>query len=76
MICEKLCKINGYIPIATEKSTGGFSDFVSLKLGVPAFTVELGNNNLKHPIGLNNLSEIFNKNKDLPIEFLKILMEE
>lgn len=76
MICEKLCKLNGYISIKTEKSTGGFSDYVSQKLGVPAFTVELGNNKLKHPIGLDSLNEIFNKNKDLPLKFLEILIEK
>lgn len=76
MICEKLCKLNNYIPVKTEKSTGGFSDYVSEKLGVPAFTIEVGNSKLKHPIDINNLNEIFNQNKDLPLKFLQILLEE
>lgn len=76
MICEKLCKLNNYIPVKTERSTGGFSDYVSDTCGVPAFTVEVGSSKLQHPIGINNLNEIFNKNKDLPLKFLEILMEE
>lgn len=76
MICEKLCKLNNYLPVKTEKSTGGFSDYVSDKLGVPAFTIEVGNSKLNHPIDINNLNEIFNQNKDLPLKFLQILLEE
>lgn len=76
MIAEKLSKINGYIPVQTENSTGGFSDFVSEKFGVPAFTIEVGKDSLIHPIGSEYLDEIVSQNLTIPTALLEILIEE
>ena len=69
-IAETLAGVTGYDVIRTENSTGGYSDWVSLNLGVPAYTVEVGNVNIPHPIGEEYLPEIFEKNKDVPLAFL------
>lgn len=42
-ICQIFSEITGYKSEKTEKSTGGFSDWVSEHLRIPAFTFELGN---------------------------------
>ena len=76
MIAEKLSQINGYLPVKTENSTGGFSDFVSEKFGVPAFTIEVGKDSLTHPIGFEYLDEIVSQNLTIPTAFLEILIEE
>lgn len=70
---KSISSITGYQLIKTEKSVGGYSDFVSMKLDVPAFTIEVGSDSLTHPITIDNLSEIFEQNKDVPIAMLNML---
>lgn len=70
---KSISSITGYQLIKTEKSVGGYSDFVSMKLDVPAFTIEVGSDSLTHPITIDNLPEIFEQNKDVPIAMLNML---
>ncbi len=65
-IAVKMADVNGYKVVKTEGSVGGFSDWVSLNYGVPAFTIELGNAMLTHPLGVENLPVVFEKNKFVP----------
>ncbi len=74
-IANQLSQINGYEVIKTENSTGGYSDWVSQNLQVPAFTIEVGNPLIPHPIGEEYLPQIFEKNKDIPLKFLDIINE-
>lgn len=74
-IAQQLSAVNGYEIIKTENSTGGYSDWVSLNLEVPAFTIEVGNALIPHPIGLEYLPEIFEQNKDIPLTFLNSINE-
>lgn len=73
VIAQQLSAVNGYEIIKTQNSTGGYSDWVSLNLGVPAYTIEVGNVNIPHPIGEENLPLIFEQNKDVPMAFLNAL---
>lgn len=66
----KISKVNGYSVAKTIGSVGGFSDWVSLNYDIPAFTIELGNVNLSHPISIEQLPEVFEKNKYVPIVVL------
>jgi len=66
-------EITGYEPVKTQNSTGGYSDWVSMHLGIPALTIEVGNDNYSHPIGPDKLPEIFDQNKTVPIILLKTL---
>lgn len=68
-----LAKINGYELVKTKHSSGGLTDYIVSKYGVPSFTVELGSEELTHPIGERFLPEIFELNKNLPTEFFKLL---
>lgn len=55
----------GY-PLKTVKgSCGGYKDWCIEKLKIPALTIEVGSDDLTHPIGLEKADEIFIKNKDL-----------
>ena len=72
-IAQELSNINGYPIIKTEGSVGGLSDWVSLNLDVPAYTIEVGNPNLNHPIGKDQLDIIFQQNKDVPTTMLKYI---
>lgn len=72
-IAEAIRDVTGYQIIKTENSTGGYSDWVSLNLGVPAYTIEVGESTLAHPIGLDQLPKIFEQNKDVPLTVLNKL---
>ncbi len=67
----KLSAVNGYPLVKTEGSVGGYSDYISLVYDVPAFTIELGNANIPHPLGEEYLLEAFEQNKDVPVVALQ-----
>ena len=75
-IAEAISSVNGYEVVRTTGSVGGFSDWVSLYLGVPAFTIEVGASSLNHPIPLDNLARAYELNKDVPITALNALNVE
>ncbi|MBQ3502985.1 MAG: hypothetical protein IJA72_04930, partial [Clostridia bacterium] len=58
-IGEQLSATTGYPLIFTENSTGGYKDWCIRTLKIPSYTIEVGNENLEHPIGEENLPEIF-----------------
>lgn len=59
---NRLSAITGYQPVKTVESVGGFSDYVSLTMRVPAFTIEVGCDEHPHPIKKHNLETIFKQN--------------
>lgn len=64
LIAEKFEKSTGYIIKNVENvSSGGFKDYCVLKLKIPSITIEVGSDNLKHPIKKEHLKEIFLRNK-------------
>ena len=65
-IAVNISDTNGYPIVKTSGSVGGYSDWVSLNLGVPAFTIEVGNSALPHPIGIEALPTIYEQNKEVP----------
>ncbi len=66
-IGESLSELTGYPLIFTENSTGGYKDWCINSLKIPAYTIEVGDNSLAHPIGEENLPEIYMRNKDVPL---------
>lgn len=66
-IGEVLSATTGYPLIFTENSAGGYKDWCIRVLGIPAYTIEVGDINLEHPITEENLPEIFEQNKDVPL---------
>lgn len=63
-IAKALSKGNGYKIVKTKNSAGGLSDWINLKLKKSAFTIELGEESLTHPIGEKYLNSIYEKNKN------------
>lgn len=74
-IGSALSELTGYPLILTENSTGGYKDWCIQKLKIPAYTIEVGDESLSHPIGEENLPEIYAKNKDVPIVALAKAIE-
>jgi len=70
-LARKLGRITGYKAIKTKNSAGGYTDWVSMHLGVPAFTLEVGNDRYDHPIGVEHLPKIFKQNRKVPRFLLK-----
>ena len=69
VIAQRFAKSTGYKIVNVEKSSsGGYKDWCVQTLKIPALTIELGNDNLSHPIGKENLKEIFDKNKTIALE--------
>lgn len=55
-------KITGYPIKSTKGSCGGYKDWCVQKLKIPALTIEVGDDRLSHPIGLEHEREITRKN--------------
>ena len=66
MVAEEFEKITGYkIKNVEKSSSGGYKDWCVEKLKIPALTIEVGSDELSHPISRENLEEIFEKNKNV-----------
>lgn len=64
LIAERFAKSTGYVIKNPEKtSSGGLKDYVVSKFKIPSLTIELGNDELVHPIGTKNLEDLFLPNK-------------
>ncbi len=74
-IAEAISGVTGYEVIRTQNSTGGYSDYVSRHFEVPAFTIEVGNYLIPHPIGVEYLNTIYEQNKLVPLTAYNSYME-
>lgn len=68
-IAKRFSESTGYKIKNVEKvSSGGYKDWCVEKLKIPALTIEVGSDDLSHPISKENLSEIFEKNKSIAFD--------
>lgn len=68
-IAKKFAGSTGYkIKNVESVSSGGYKDWCVEKLKIPAITIEVGSDDLSHPISKENLSEIFEKNKSIAFD--------
>lgn len=66
LIAERFAKSTGYIIKNPEKtSSGGLKDYVVEKLKIPSLTIEVGSDELSHPIKPKNLEAIFDRHKSI-----------
>jgi g-D-glutamyl-meso-diaminopimelate peptidase len=68
---KNISETTGYPLKYSFGSSGGYKDWCIQKIKIPSFTIEVGNDNLSHPIKEDHLSEIFDKNKDVFINLAK-----
>ena len=71
MLAKSLSLATGYPLKSAEGSAGGYKDWCIEKLTIPSFTIEVGSDELTHPIGVEHLNEIYQKNK----EVIKVITE-
>lgn len=62
-IADTVKKVTGYTVKSTPDSCGGYKDWCISELKIPALTIEVGSDDLSHPITEENLPEIYQKNK-------------
>jgi g-D-glutamyl-meso-diaminopimelate peptidase len=62
-LAKIVADLTGYTIKSTPDSCGGYKDWCIEKLHIPAITIEVGDDNLSHPIGKENLREIYEKNE-------------
>lgn len=72
LLAKSIERATGYKIKSTPYSFGGYKDWCIKKYNIPSFTVEVGDDNLTHPIGKEHIDEIYEKNKKV----LKNLIEE
>ena len=72
-IANFISTINGYEPTQTVGSVGGYSDWASEYLKVPAFTIEIGPASAPTPVPLEYVEPAFEANKDVPSKLLEYL---
>ncbi len=73
---KTVAKCTGYQIKSTPNSCGGYKDWCIEKLKIPALTIEVGSDFLSHPIGENNLDEIYYKNKQVIEKAMQFLTEK
>ncbi len=66
MIAERFSKSTGYqIKNPEQVSSGGLKDYVVQKLKIPSLTIEVGSDELCHPIKKESLEDIFVHHKSI-----------
>lgn len=73
LLLGEICKNTHYKKIFTKNSCGGFKDWCIIKQNISAFTVEVGNDALQHPIGKEQVGKIFEQNKNVVLSLAKVL---
>lgn len=64
-LAEIAAKVTGYALRTPQGSVGGYKDWCVETLGIPAITVEVGGDELSHPVGAEHLASVYEKNKNL-----------
>lgn len=71
-----ISSITGYPLVECLNSAGGYKDWCIEKLKIPAVTIEVGNDNLTHPIKETELKTIYKQNKKVLTHLTKALWED
>ncbi len=62
-IAKRIADALGYDALFTTGSAGGYKDWCVRQLKIPAFTIEVGGDDLTHPVGLEHLDGILEDNR-------------
>ncbi len=69
-------RITGYKAKVIKGSCGGYKDWCIQELKIPSLTIEVGADELSHPIGVEYLDAIYQKNKELLNGLIKYFLEK
>jgi predicted deacylase len=63
ILANQISKVTGYKIVNLTGSSGGYKDWCIKTLKIPAFTIEVGSDDLIHPIKEKHIKSIYQKNK-------------
>ncbi len=63
--------VTGYKIVSQGSSSGGFKDYCMEKLSIPSLTIEVGRDDLTHPLSKKDLPHILQQNLKLPLRILE-----
>ena len=75
-IAERVAAATGYELKLTPNSAGGYKDWCIQELKIPSLTIEVGQDELVHPIGEGFLEGIYLKNKNVLNLLTQVLTEK
>ena len=75
-IARVISRSTGYPLRSAGVSAGGYKDWCIEKLGIPSFTLEVGDDKLSHPVKKEDLPEIYAKNKRVFFDLTEYLWKE
>lgn len=76
-LAEALSARTGYKLVSdTRGSAGGYKDWCIRHLGIPSFTVEIGNDKFAHPFPYTELRTVLSQNDDLPRLLLNTVVKQ
>ena len=75
-IAKILSEVTGYAVKLTPDSAGGYKDWCISRLKIPSFTIEVGSDNLSHPIGKEYSKDVFIKNQDVITTLIESVRRE
>ncbi len=75
-IANAVADATGYKLKLTPNSSGGYKDWCVQQLKIPSLTIEVGSDELEHPIGEENLDSIYQKNKNVLSVLSRTLLEK
>lgn len=75
-LAQAIARYTGYTLVDGEGSVGGYKDWCVQTLGIPSFTVEVGNDNFAHPFPYSQLATIVAQNQDLPRRLLNSVVSQ
>jgi len=75
-IAKAVERETGYAIKGTPDSCGGYKDWCVQKLKIPAITLEVGSDDLAHPIKAEQADYIFDKTKGVANAVMRALVEE
>ncbi|MBE5749272.1 MAG: hypothetical protein E7346_00210 [Clostridiales bacterium] len=74
-IAAAIATVTGYAVKSTPDSCGGYKDWCIEKLGIPAFTIEVGDDREQHPLNKGCLEQIYLKNERVVEVVINSLLE-
>jgi len=72
-IVTELSKWTGYTVLPLGASSGGYKDWCIQEFKIPSFTIEVGADSLKHPLGIDCLPRIWRQNEFVVQNLLALL---
>lgn len=72
LFAKEIAGVCGYQLANAKNSVGGYKDWCVEKLKIPALTIEVGQDGLKHPLRLGTLPNIWQQNRLVPEKTLAL----